>query len=343
VTKDLADRVEGVPARFVPQEMRGELVEAEHLARYRWAAQLATHQRVLDAGCGVGYGSVILAEAGASDVVGVDIGAAVVAAASAADRPGLRFEQGDIAQLPAAEGSFDVVVCFEVIEHVENPDAVLDEFVRVVAPGGLVVVSSPNRDAYVPGNPHHHVEFTPSEFWATLANRWRHVRLLRQHNWIGSAVFEDEVAAAEDASLDRVGVHKVAAQAPGSEPYTLALATDAELPQPPPALALTGVTEVRRWLEHYDAQQRMLDNQRQALAEQGLRNVELSQVRKRLIEVENELATHADLGTDSSEYQRLQNELLAVSQALQDVMSSPSWRLTSPLRAAKRSLTRLRR
>ena len=107
-------------------------------------------------------------------------------------------------------------------------------------------------------------------------------------------------------------------------------------------LALTGVTEVRRWLEHYDGQRRVLDEQRQAIEEQATRNEELHRLRRRLIEVETELARYAGVDPESSEGRRLRGELQAASQALNDVLNSPSWRITAPLRAAKRILKRSR-
>src|SRR3954447_13222510 len=130
---DLADLIDGTPGRFVPQEMRGELVEAEHLTRYWYAASLASGRRVLDAGCGLGYGTRILAQAGAAEATGVDLAEAVVEAARA-DAPEATFEVADIRSLPFADGSFDLVVCFEVIEHVDEHARVLSELRRVLAP-----------------------------------------------------------------------------------------------------------------------------------------------------------------------------------------------------------------
>ena len=120
--------------RLVPDQQHGELVHAEHLARYRLAAQLARGRRVLDAASGEGYGSAILAAAGATSVTGIDLDRDAVDHAGA--RYGLNFEVADVAALPFPEASFDVVVSFETIEHVPDAVAALREFRRVLAPRG---------------------------------------------------------------------------------------------------------------------------------------------------------------------------------------------------------------
>ena len=125
MTTDLADHVDGTPGRFVPQEMKGELVEAEHLTRYWWSAALAPGRRVLDAGCGMAYGSLLLADAGAAEVTGVDLAEDVILAARADAGDRVRLQPGDVRSLPFEDGAFDLVVCFEVIEHVEAQDEVL--------------------------------------------------------------------------------------------------------------------------------------------------------------------------------------------------------------------------
>ena len=107
----------------------GEVVHAEHLARYQVAAQLAESRRVLDAACGEGYGTSLLVAAGAKSVVGIDSDARAVAHARRR-YPGPDFIQGDVRQLPLERGAFDLVVSFETIEHVAEPEVVLDELGR---------------------------------------------------------------------------------------------------------------------------------------------------------------------------------------------------------------------
>jgi SAM-dependent methyltransferase len=70
---------------------------------------------------------------------------------------------GTFDSLDFEDDTFELVVCFEVIELVADPLIVLDELVRVLAPGGLLLLSSPDRDVYPPGNPHHLHEFDAAE------------------------------------------------------------------------------------------------------------------------------------------------------------------------------------
>ncbi len=167
--------------RFVPGDPNMGLdTQQEHLLRYRATAPLVAGRRVLDAACGEGYGAALLAGT-AREVVGLDLSEAAIAhardkyarAAGLADRLG--FVAGSIADLPFPDASFDVVVSFETIEHV---DAALQqrfvaEIARVLKPDGLLVMSTPNRVNYSerPGyrNPFHVREMDPAEFRALLA------------------------------------------------------------------------------------------------------------------------------------------------------------------------------
>ena len=135
--------------RFVPG-CAGEIAY-EHWHRYAFARQFVAGKSVLDAACGEGYGSALLASVAAS-VVGVDID--VPAVAHAIERYGdgerVRFLAGSCTALPLDDASVDAVVSFETIEHLDASDQprMLAEFARVLKRGGLLVISSPNKRLY---------------------------------------------------------------------------------------------------------------------------------------------------------------------------------------------------
>lgn len=135
--------------RFVPT-CSGEIAY-EHWHRYAFARQFAAGRDVLDAACGEGYGTALLATV-AERVTGVDIDAKTVEHATAQyGAPGrIRFVEGSCASLPFEDAQFDVVVSFETIEHLPAADQprMLAEFARVLKRDGIVVISSPNKRLY---------------------------------------------------------------------------------------------------------------------------------------------------------------------------------------------------
>src|SRR5262245_41812089 len=109
--------------RAAPGEFEWKKLSAPHLARYLAAAELAPGCRVLDAGSGAGYGSALLKQAGAISVQGVDIDADTVRRAREQfSEPGVEFLVDDCELLENVAGPFDLVCCFEVIEHLQRPD-----------------------------------------------------------------------------------------------------------------------------------------------------------------------------------------------------------------------------
>jgi SAM-dependent methyltransferase len=247
---DLRDSVE----RFDPEEVSDGLLAAEHKARYWWAAGVVEGKRVLDAGCGVGYGAQILADGGAQSVAGVDREKEAIELAQRSYADG-RVEYGvaDLARLSFESGTFDVVVCFEVIEHVVDRTAVLAELKRVLADKGLLIVSSPNRRVYLPGNPHHVHEYEPEELRKELSAFFEGVDLYRQHVWLGTAVLTDEeFESADDDREHRFPIHKLGSTRPGFETYTVAVAGDGDLPDLESLAALGEPFELRQWQERVD-------------------------------------------------------------------------------------------
>jgi GT2 family glycosyltransferase/2-polyprenyl-3-methyl-5-hydroxy-6-metoxy-1,4-benzoquinol methylase len=227
----------------------------EHLHRYWLAAELAAGRRVLDLGSGEGYGSAILASVAAS-VDAIEIDPQTVRHAQANyTAPNLAFATGSALDLSRYdEDAFDLVVCFEVIEHVTEQERLLDEVDRVLAPGGLLICSTPDTVNYseIPGhdNPFHERELTREEFAALLARHFGATRQWGQRTITGSLLHADaetwpegaEVAEPQEAFVSRDGDHWRRAAAP--EPvYMVAVAARETLP-PLPRQSVLADTEL---------------------------------------------------------------------------------------------------
>lgn len=187
----LPDPVPSVPEftgeRFLPS-LTGEIAY-EHWHRYAFARRFVAGKRVLDVACGEGYGTALLGQSAAS-VTGVDIDMASIdrARAGYADGKRIRFIASSCTGLPLPSATIDVIVSFETIEHLEAADqlAMLIEFARVLAPEGLLILSSPNKRLYSDErsyvNPYHLHELYREELAGLLsrrfpAQRWHHQRL----------------------------------------------------------------------------------------------------------------------------------------------------------------------
>jgi SAM-dependent methyltransferase len=150
---------------------------------------------VLDIGCGTGYGSAELART-ARSVTGIDVASNAVEYASGHYLHGdqgraLRWAQASCLALPFPDASFDLVVAFEVIEHLADWQGMLAETRRVLAPGGQFVVSTPNRTYYAESrrdsgpNPFHEHEFEFEEFREALAGYFPNVDLFLEDHTEG--------------------------------------------------------------------------------------------------------------------------------------------------------------
>jgi len=117
---------------------------------------------VVEAGCGEGYGGQLLAEAGAVLVAGLDLDLPSLRHVAAA-YPGVRPVRANLVSLPLADGSAGVVVSSQVVEHLWDQDGFVRECARVLRPGGRLVVTTPNRRTFPPGNPFHRRELDAAE------------------------------------------------------------------------------------------------------------------------------------------------------------------------------------
>lgn len=151
-----------------------------HLHRYYLARRHCQDRNVLDLGCGLGYGSHLLGRVGRS-VLGVDADRESIQYARqrySGDR--VAFEVEDATRLDL-DRQFDVVVCFEVLEHVVDASELLRRVSRLLRPRGQLILSSPNRRWTSGANPYHLREYNASEFRSLLAAEFDSVKIRGQY------------------------------------------------------------------------------------------------------------------------------------------------------------------
>lgn len=179
----------GYEERIVPGTKAWQHEIAAHSTRYEFAKSFVTGKSVLDAGCGVGYGSKLLADGGARRVTAVDISEeALEIARRQFPHPNLEYLQGDCQNLGHLDDPFDVVIAFESLEHVPRSEQFIAELARLTRrDGGVFLCTTPNREQTAGGgkdrseNPYHLREFSPQEFVSALRESFDRVALLGQH------------------------------------------------------------------------------------------------------------------------------------------------------------------
>lgn len=329
--------------RYVPDIHGATTLCPEHHARYRAAATLVAGRTVLDAGCGVGWGSMLLAGAGAESVVAVDI--SPVAIEAAREREGAEdvdFRVSDLEDLPLEDDSVDVVVCFEAIEHVYRPAVALDEVRRVLRPGGMLLISSPNRGVYPAGNPFHFHEYTTEELEVELRDRFAEVRVYRQQLHSATILGDAPALELDDSAVElSAQVRKVLGTSPGAEVYAVAMASDVPLPELPCMVVLGGTADIederdqtRMW------QDRAMRAEVEAAASRADMHMAMGAQREAMARLERaEAAATAATAPAEEAGERIraaETERDAAQRNFEALESSLSWRVTAPLRALKR-------
>ena len=183
--------------RVIPGEVDADLFN-EHWTRYLFARGYVSGKKILDAACGSGYGSALLGET-AARVVGADISSdAVEYARSHYASPNTQFIQADCLALPFAPANFDLVIAFEIIEHIGDATGFLTEVRRVLAPDGILLISTPNRLYYTEDrgevNPFHEREFSYPEFFEMLRGVFPHCPILLENHVAGLLVADSKQA-----------------------------------------------------------------------------------------------------------------------------------------------------
>lgn len=186
-----ASSMEFTGERFVPT-LDGQ-IKYEHLHRYALALDFAAGKSVLDIACGEGYGAALMARV-AARVVGVDISQpSVEHARRTYYHQNLEFLVGACESVPLPDAAVDLVTSFETIEHHDRHEEMMSEVKRVLTPGGVLIISSPNRLTYSDepnySNPFHVRELYYDEFRGLLSRHFRHVHLFGQRIAAGSFVY----------------------------------------------------------------------------------------------------------------------------------------------------------
>jgi ubiquinone/menaquinone biosynthesis C-methylase UbiE len=341
--------------RFLPG-VAGEIAY-EHCHRYAFARRFAAGRRVLDAACGEGYGAALLASV-AQSVIGIDIEPNVIATAAAryGQRSNLVFEAASVTKLLLPDASVDVVVSFETIEHLRVADQpqMLAEFARVLVPGGMLILSSPNRPEYSEArdyaNPFHLGELDRDELAERLGPTFAHRQWFGQRRYLGSAIWSETPGERFEAMTgSAVEVHVAPAPAPLYFIVMAARSLDA-LPRDPPALSLYADVDDTEWTR-IDREARevlrldgLLRTRDDELREQDRHAQELHAERDRFelaLRADFSKALEAERAAHGADRERLVRQIEA-QERIVAYRASIRWWLRLPLVRVRRVWTRIR-
>jgi SAM-dependent methyltransferase len=238
--------------RVIPGLVNDDLW-AEHFGRYAFAARLAAGKRVLDVGCGAGYGLVELARS-ARFAVGIDVAREPLDYAfnHYHNFTNVAFLQASASALPFVNQSFELITAFEVIEHLTDWPRLLAEAKRVLKRSGAFLVSTPNKRYYAESraehghNPFHVHEFDYKEFRGALAEFFPLANVVLQ-NWSSSIVFSpaNPQLSAPDGRVDTT------AGEPGDAHFFLAVCSFQEQPESNTFLYMPRAANVLRERERH--------------------------------------------------------------------------------------------
>jgi SAM-dependent methyltransferase len=225
----LTEKLNFTGERFTPDCQRE--IWYEHFHRYVFARSLVAGKAVLDAACGEGYGSALLART-ANNVVGIDLATETIdhAKSTYSDLNNLQFQQGDCTALSFEDDSFDVVISFETLEHLVAQRRVLKE-------DGFLVISSPDKKTYsdVTGseNPFHVKELYRDELESLIASEFPAYQLLGQKLVFQSAIWDmSSSSKAVIEQLDESGAPATKESLPNEPVYYVAICAASEVHLP---------------------------------------------------------------------------------------------------------------
>ena len=216
--------------RMIPEHNQDSEIYLEHMTRYLFASQLVNNKVVLDIACGSGYGSELLANAGAQEVVGVDISEETIAYCKERyQKNNLNFICGSVESIPLPDMSVDLVVSFETIEHVDEKAQknFLREIKRVLKLEGIFIVSTPNTLVSPPGNPFHINELTADDFHGVLKEKFSFVNFWYQKNIEASFLMTKEQLR-DPSSAQSLDLHRLLEEKAEEAYFIVAVCSNSE-------------------------------------------------------------------------------------------------------------------
>ncbi len=225
--------------RYVPwANLSSPDIDYEHLNRYYFAANFVKGKKALDLASGEGYGAYILASC-AEEVIGIDVDEqAIKHATNKYFCNNLRFDSGSISEIPiVGEKVFDVITCFEALEHIEEQDKLFKEVARLLKDDGLLIISSPNKKLYTDElkneNQYHLKELYYDEFAKLVTTNFKNVKYLGQKVISGSQIWPlgERKGHVENNYIQKVEDHFNLADINNLDPmYFIAIASNSMLP-----------------------------------------------------------------------------------------------------------------
>lgn len=175
---------------------------ARHEAAYRWivAELLPMAGRVLEAGCGEGYGAELLRTAGSERVFGLDYEDNTLQHVRRV-YPQVQVVRGNLVQTAFADASFGLLTSLQTIEHLWEQPRFVTECARILAPGGTAVLSTPNRLTFPSGNWYHTRELTMAEFTELVEPEFEITHTLGLHHGERLQGWEEQHGSCVDAQL----------------------------------------------------------------------------------------------------------------------------------------------
>lgn len=222
----------------------------EHIHRYLLCQRYVSGKRVLDLACGEGYGSWYLSQI-ASEVVGIDICKESIQHASHQyQKSNLSFRIGSILNVPINKSEcFDVIVCFEALEHISEHAELLCHVKSLLTQNGMFIVSTPNKPVYSENgtrqNPYHLKELDFNEFDMLLGQHFKQRQFYGQKTYASSKIFPIHAATdcISEFRINKGSHHFEFAHAEDQYPrYYIAIASDAMLGDNEMKSYLTDVT-----------------------------------------------------------------------------------------------------